>query len=232
MSIGFALFAQAVVAVAAFEAPPVPDPVLADLRGGIQLPNGIDLALTVQTQTAVNGAVVLQTVFSLTDGPPKVVVYAPSDGRTVAAPAVASSGASAGTTVMPTVTYDNRGGLVQVTPGLTVMPVAIGTGEKAAQGAVANGLEQVASGATTDNGTISQALDGSVRAIKLTGSDFSVTHLAGGTFGSAIANSGSDRTISTVTSVSIDLRNAGPDVLGSAMLRVEDTALSALASRL
>ena len=53
----------------------------------------------------------------------------------------------------------------------------------------------------------------------------------GGAFGSAILNSGSDRTISTATTVSIDLRNAGPEVLGSALLRIEDVAIGALTTR-
>jgi hypothetical protein len=61
--------------------------------------------------------------------------------------------------------------------------------------------------------------------------DIRIFHLTRNAIGSAITNTGSDRAIDTHTSVSIDLRNAGPDVLGSAMLRVEDVALGALASR-
>jgi len=231
MSIALLLLAQAAGGAQAFEASPVPDAVLAELRGGIQLPNGIDLALTVQTQTAVDGAIVLQTVFSLIDGSPELVVYAPPAGQTVAAEPVAVPENAGPTGILPTVTYDSRAGRVQVTPGLATMPVAVGSGANASS-SIAEGLERVAAGSATDSGVIGQSAQGALRAISLTGGNLSVTHFAGGAFGSAIANSGSDRTISTMTSVSIDLRNAGPDVLGSAMLRMEDVALGALASRL
>ena len=61
--------------------------------------------------------------------------------------------------------------------------------------------------------------------------DIRIVHLTGNAIGSAIANMGSDRAIDTQTTLSIDLRNAGPDVLGSTMLRVEDVGIGALTSR-
>lgn len=219
------LFAEAVVAAPVFAAAPVPDAVLGELRGGIELPNGIDLALTVQTQTAIDGAVVLRTVFALVDGPPKVFVYTPRDGQTVPASSASMAGTS-GASVGPRVAFEGGQG-VQVVPGLTVIPVIVGRGIPAVAAAGA-GLEQVdAARVATSAGVV----DRSQQAISLTGADFSVTHFIGGAFGSMIANSGSDRTISTATTVSIDLRNAGPEVLGSALLRVENLALGAVAWR-
>lgn len=223
------LFAQAIAASPVFSAVPVPDAVLADLRGGIELPNGIDLALTVQTQTAIDGAIVLQTVYSLVEGPPKILVFAPPSGRSVPLDPGSSAGAAV-SSLLPTVVFDGSTG-VQVTPGLAILPVAVGSGTQNAAAAVA-GLEQVdASSVVTDAGEVTRALEGPQQAVSLTGTDFSVTHYLGGTFGSVIANTGNDRTINTVTTVSIDLRNAGPEVLGSALLRVEDVAIGALASR-
>lgn len=214
--LGQALFAEQV---------PVADATLAQQRGGFQLPNGLDIALTVQTQTAVNGAVVLRTVFQAAQGTPTLSVYAPRQGETVAATSTGAPAAS-GATAAPVVTYDPRSG-IQVTPRATAPGVALGHAEAA--GAAA-GLEQIAGG-VTDNGVVTQAARGGVRTVELAGRDLTVTHLAGNAFGSAIANSGSDRTIDTQTSVAIDLGSAGPDVVGSAMLRVGEIAGAAVAAR-
>ncbi|MBW6527402.1 hypothetical protein KZ813_11170 [Sphingomonas sp. RHCKR7] len=206
---------------------PVPDATLADERGGFMLPGGIDVALTVQTQTAVDGAVVLRTVFQASQGAPTLTVYAPRAGVTVAAaPAVAGAAAA---TRAPTVSYDSRGGL-QVTPAASAPAVGVGAGGAAAAGVPA-GLEAIAGG-MTDHGVITQGQQGGTRTVELSGSDLTVTHLAGHVFGSAIANSGSDRTIDTQTSVAIDLGAAGAELLaGSALLRVGEVAGAATAMR-
>lgn len=212
----------------AYDGTPVPDPELAGQRGGFALPNGIDVALTVQTQTTLNGAIVLRTVFRADQGPSTLTAYAPRTGETVLAPTGAAEAGSAATR-MPTISYDARTG-ISIAPGATAPGFAIAT---AAQGAdaVPAGLVQVAAGAVTDNGTIVQADRPGPQSVELRGSDLSISHLIGNAFGSAIANSGSDRAIDTQTVVSIDLRNAGPDVLGSSMLRVQDIATDALRLR-
>lgn len=215
----------------AFDAATVPDPVLATQRGGVRLPNGIDLALSVQTQTAVNGAVVLQTVYALDKGPATLTVYAPPKGTVV--PAHSSTAPSVGPApTTPIVSYDRRTGL-SVTQGYTGMPVTIG-GQPGSSTTVPEGLAVLDQSASqnTEAGSVSSRSDGLLKTVTLTGSDFSVAHLAGGAFGSAIINSGSDRAIDTITSISIDLGNAGPDMLGSTFFRVEDVALGALGSRM
>ncbi|HEU4649990.1 MAG TPA: hypothetical protein VFS49_01115 [Croceibacterium sp.] len=219
------MLAEALVTAPVFAAAPVSDAALAEMRGGIELPNGIDLALTVQTQTAIDGAVVLRTVFALVDGPPTIRVFAPAAGQTVAEGPAALSGAT-DARIGATVVLDASQG-IQVRPGLAVLPVVVRSGP-AAVAAASGGLEPVDAPAfLTDAGVVDRSTDG----VTLTGADFSVTHFIGGAFGSAILNSGSDRTINTATTVSIDLRNAGPEVLGSAMLQVEDVALGATAWR-
>lgn len=205
--------------VAQEAAAPVADRVLAEQRGGFRLPTGVDVAITVRTDTAVNGALVLRTVFSADRGAPTVTVYAPHAGQTVASPIPAAS-AQGGT---PTVTVDARG-VLQVTPGVGTL--AVGTRDA---GALPAGLEQVAAGTVTDHGTIIEGAG--ARTVTLQGDDLAITHLTGTALGSAIANSGSDRVIDTQTSIAIDLGGAGPDKVGSAMLRVEDVALGALQTR-
>ena len=94
-----------------------------------------------------------------------------------------------------------------------------------------DGLAPIASGTTTDNGLVTAASNGALRTVTLDGPDLTITHLAGTAFGSAILNAGSDRAIDTQTAVSIDLSNAGPDVLGSSMFKIQDLAIATAALR-
>lgn len=210
-----------------FAEPPLPDADLATQRGGFRLPNGIDVALTVQSQTAVNGIVVLRTVFAVDQGPATLDVYAPRAGATVAAGRTDTSGRAVAT---PQVTYDGRHG-IQVTPGVTRTGVSIGSqpGDPLPDGLVS---VDAASGAATANGVIRQSGTASGQTVRLDGADLSIAHLTGKAFGTVIANTGSDRTIDTSTTLSIDVRNAAPDVLGSALLRVEGLATGVLAERI
>ncbi len=102
-------------APAQYEAPAVPDPELAEQRGGFRLPSGIDVAITVQTQTAVNGAVVLASVFRADQGAPTVTAYAPKPGETVAAAPPATSAEAAARA--PSITYDSRNEFYTATGG-------------------------------------------------------------------------------------------------------------------
>ena len=213
------VLAQAAVSAAPFDTPPVADTELAELRGGFHLPNGIDVALTVQTDTAVDGALVLRTVFRADQGTPTLVSYVPRAGETVA---VTRTGQGVAATTAPTISYDARGG-IQVMPGVNTVTAAIASA-KAALATIPDGLRDAGDSVARDTA-------GGVKTVTLAGTDLSITHFAGNAFGSAIANTGSDRTIDTQTSVTIDLGGAGPDVIGSAMLRVEAVALDALRMR-
>ena len=206
---------------------PVPDTELATQRGGFMLPNGIDVALTVQTQTSINGVIVLRSVFRADQGPATLTVFAPKQGETVASGGNPNGGSA---TNVPTVTYDSRSGLT-VTPAQGGPSVVITT--RNAADAVPTGLTQIANGtqATTDSGVVSQMIKGGLQSAELRAADLSITHLAGTVFGSAIINSGSDRAIDTTTTVGLDLRNAGATILASAALRVEDLAISAMQGR-
>ncbi|WP_375419717.1 hypothetical protein [uncultured Sphingomonas sp.] len=209
-------------------APAVSDPVLAEQRGGFRLPSGIDVAITVQTQTVLDGAVVLRTVFRADQGAPTLTVLAPTPGQTVAATRNAAA-AGGGQPTMPTVTYDRANG-IQLIPGVAAPQIAVTSGDTQSLAAAA-GLAPVAPGAVTDNGTVSAAGDNGLRTVTLQGPDLTITHLAGNAFGSAILNAGNDRAIDTQTSVSIDLHNAGPDVLGSSMFKIQDLAIASAALR-
>lgn len=212
-----------------YDHPPLTDPELAEQRGGFRLPNGIDVAMTVQTQTAVDGAVVLSTVFRADQGAPTLTVYTPRPGESVVGQA---SAAARNAVIAPSVTYDGRNG-IQITPGASAPPIGVAAGAASGGGGVPQGLTAVdaASGVATDAGLVTEAARGGVRTVELRGPDLTITHFAGDAFGTAIANSGSDRAIDTQTTLSIDLRNAGPDVLGSSMLRAAAIADDAVRGR-
>ena len=219
-----------IAAQAMLTSAPVPDAVLAEERGGFRLPSGVDVALSVETQTAVNGAVVLKTVFKVDQGTPTLTTYVPKTGVTVQLGTAAEGKAAGGAAAPPAITFDGRGG-VSVIPGVNMVGVSAGKASATGESALADGLQAVSGTVATDNGTVAEATRGAVRTVTLTGNDLSITHLAGNAFGSAVANAGSDRTIDTTTTVGIDLGGAGPDVVGSAMLRVEDVAIGAMMMR-
>lgn len=229
--------AEQVAAVAGQGAPvegrALPDHELAAQRGGFRLPSGIDVALTVQTQTAIDGAVVLRTVFRADQGAPTLTVSTPRAGEVVVAqPSAAPT--STGATAM-VISYDPRSG-IQATPGASVPAVSVTSGAVRTAAAAAEGLQAVdasGTGVTTDAGVVTAARTGGIDTVQLKAADLTVIHLAGSAFGSAIANSGNDRAIDTQTTISIDLSNVGADVTGAidaAMVRVQDlgSAVSAM----
>lgn len=188
------------LAAAATCGSPLADDRLAAQRGGFSLPNGIDVAMSIDTQTAVDGAVVLRSIFRIAEGAPRSAVFVPRDGRTVAAGPSAAGGKTS-------VRYES--GSAPIQPGLV----------------------RAGAGTITDHGVVVIGRSGGVRTAGLRDAGLDITHLAGTAIGSAIANSTTGQTIDTRTTVSIDLRNAGPDVLGSAMLQAQSLASDAVAGR-
>lgn len=214
-----------------FDAVELPEIVLAEQRGGIRLPGGINVALTIDTVTAVDGRIVLQTITRIADASPVVTAYAPEDGASI--PLAARGGAENLGGTPPQISYDRQHGLT-VTAGLPPVPLTVSRTAGATNEATpAEGLRtlDLSRPVTTTAGLVQARGAGGRSGVELIGADIQIFHLTGNAIGSAIANSGSDRSIDTATTLSIDLRNAGPDVLGSTMLRVEDVALRALATR-
>lgn len=207
----------------------VTDEVLAEQRGGIRLPSGIDVVLSVETRTAIDGQVVLQTIVKIDRGAPVTTVYVPETGSTVTIPQ--RSGAS-GFGAATTVTYDRQSGIrisrLAPAPGISV------TARPADQMPQLEGLKEIdiSTPVNTDHGLVSSIGNLSRPGVELKASDIQLTHFTGRAFGSGIFNSGSDRIIDTQTTISIDLHNAGPEVLGSAMFRVENVAIAAMSIRL
>lgn len=211
-----------------FSSPKVPDAVLAEQRGGIRLPNGIDVALSVETRTALDGAIVLQTVVKIEDGPPVVTVYTAEEGELVELPArnVVSVRETA------TVIYDRQNGIQIISPRQNPV-VSISSSGSNTSAEIPSGLKAVdiTNPVQVGNGILSAIGEGARTGVELRSSDLQIVHLTGNAFGSVIANSGSNRIIDTQTTIGIDLHNAGPYVLGSLIFRVENIAIEAMSTR-
>lgn len=224
-----ALLAQALSTP--FAAGPVPDPDLARMRGGFSLPNGIDIALAVQTQTKIDGAIVLRTVFQADDGPARFAAYVPT-GSAVTDRAAPQHKSATTTTTLPVIAFDNRNG-IQFAPGVTLPIVGGGQAEAISRDAP-NGFAPVSAENPTQTpaGVVTVTDVAPSYRATLDGTMLSISHLAGQAFGSIVANSADNRNIDVETRVDLSLAGASPDVLGSSMFRVENTALDALRSRL
>lgn len=218
-----------------FGVAPVSDTDLKSQRGGIRLPNGIDVALSVQTQTAVDGHIVLRTVFTLDDGPAQFSVFTPRPGEIVKLDIDRSQGGGPGTGpgtgTVTSVTYDAQNG-IQISR-MMQGPVVATTGIVDNGNDVQAGLQDVTgrTAVQTDNGLVRHRHVAGNRIADLTADDLTIAHFAGHAFGSAIANMGNDRTIDTHTVISIGLDNVNPQLIGSTMLRVEGLGIAALQSR-
>lgn len=188
------------LALAPMPTPALPDADLGTMRGGLALPGGVDLKLTVHSDTRVDGTTVLRTIFRADAGAPTLQVLV-GDGT--------GSGIGAAATG-PAVAITRDGKTAELsTAGLTEVALAPGQAIDTVAGRVR--LDSLARGAR----------------VTLQADALDVSHLVGEGLGSVIANAGDGRTIDTLTTVNIDLSGVSPEALGSAMLRVEGMALDA-----
>ncbi len=207
----------------------VAEDVLAEQRGGFRLPSGIDVTLSIDTVTAIDGRVVLQTVTRVAESAPVVTAYTPSaDGPVISA----ASAQPAAQGSAPQIVFDPQHGLT-VSAVIPAVAVAVSADSRNGVPAAIPGLQAVDldHAVPTPDGVVQRVHEGGRDMVALQGADFSVMHLTGSALGATVLNSGDDRAILTSTTLSIDLRDAGPDVLGSAMLRVEDIGILAVGSR-
>jgi len=209
---------------------PLADAELAEHRGGFSLPNGIDVALAVQTQTRVDGDIVLRTVFTVDDGPARFAAYVPTSRESAVAE---GAGRRASTSsVAPVISFDNRG-QISLAPGIVVPGVSARPGAQKISSEAPDGFVSVAPGAPSQMGTstIQVASEGTSYVANLRDTMLSITHMAGRSFGSIVENSSDNRAIDVETTIDLSLSGASPDLVGSALLRVESAALDALMAR-
>ncbi|RDE06315.1 hypothetical protein [Sphingomonas aracearum] len=222
-----ALFALLLAAapVDAWEAVPLSDEELAGMTGKFLLPSGASIAMSVTSDTLVDGQLVLRSVLNVTDRANLAVFggsgeHADAPHRPANAPGMTANGV--------TVLFDRQSGMRTIMPTYAAPAVAVNVGAAAGgeQASVVAPLS-LAPGMTiqTPAGMVSLAPSGNN--VSLHGDGIDVTHVMGPAFATAIANTVSDRTIDTVTSIDLDLTQMTPLTLGGARLGAGELALDA-----
>lgn len=208
-------------------AAPLSDPELASVTGKFLLPNGVELALSITSDTVVNGQAVLRTVLTVDHGE-QLQVFG-RDGTTTGAAYPASTAATPAAGV--NVVVDRTSGLQSVVPVRGASGGATSVNAPVADAATLGlKLLPLAAGGPavqTADGLVSLAAVRGGSQVRLAGDQYGVAHLVGGAVATALVNSGNDRTFDNVTNVAVDLRGALPMQLGSAAARVDTLALEA-----
>lgn len=169
----------------AFDRIPVADDALSSMRGGFALPGGVDVSVAVQSDTLVNGVLLLRSVYVIDKDAPSLTVF----GRTDAGQPQAGA----------------PGDLTQLslTPG--------------------------GSAASASGGTVRVEATGTGSQVVLSQPTLDVRHLTGQALGAVVLNRGNDVSIDTVSNINIDLKDATPFNIGSAIFRVDAAAIDSAA---
>jgi hypothetical protein len=218
-----------------FAAPRVVDAELAHMRGGLRLPNGLDISLGIDIQTWIDGRLALHTVYAsegpasgvriFTDGvqPVKTVPAAAtirSDG-VPGIPLLVVDRSPTGTTILPTnATAATTVNLVNGAPSIWLS----GEGQEEIF-ATPNGPAVAA-----PPGEVSLIADPCGTIVTLRTPGLEIRQLIGQATGVVIANSSNDRVIDTISSVNVDLKGVSPKLL-SGVFAAQRAALDALLSR-
>ncbi|WP_230482265.1 hypothetical protein [Sphingomonas sp. Leaf21] len=213
------------------DAAPVPDRELATMRGGLMLPNGLNVAIGIDIQTRIDGVLALHTIFS--SEAPGVRVF--TNGATGQAQVPGTVTVGTGEPDWPTVS-------VSRTPTGTIVtaPGAGSPGVNIVSGPTTGWLD--ASGQTpvpvTPNGPAVAASSGTIRLtsddrgsqVQLLTPTTEIRHLVGQATGAVVSNTANDRVIDTVSTVNVNLVGL-PAGLMNGVLMVNRIATEAAGSR-
>jgi len=198
-----------------FDAPRVGDGELATMRGGMELPNGLNVNIGIDLQTRVDGVLLLNTVYS-SDGPSAGIhVYTASNPAPFASHGASSSTVNATiatatpTSAAPTVVvqYSPTGTSVQSIPSAPTTnvviggaPAAVDTTGQAAVPVIINGPT-----VTTSQGdyTLKSTSGGAIATFQ--SPSLTIQQAIGQATGSVVLNTANNRSIDTTGVVNIGL---------------------------
>jgi hypothetical protein len=212
----------------------VSDEELAEERGGFVLPNGVDVALAAQIDTARNGELILRSVFRVEGSTQSMTVYAPAPGTT--GPAVqGGAGVPKAGAPAPLLVVGGDTGMARVEPGpaLAAVSINVQTGPRPNLGEAPKGLDPLpltagGPGIETAAGLVSLAALPTGMRVTIDGHMLDVHHLFGQAFGPAVANTASDQVIESATLVNIQLGNADALRVVAGTARAQGIALDAV----
>jgi len=211
-----------------------PDRALARMRGGLRLPNGLNVAIGIDIQTWVDGSLALHTIYSSEGANAGVRVYTDGTDAPTTAPgtvtvsmpaanggAVVVDRSPTGTTITaPTWTVPVNLNLVQGAPSIWLD---------------AEGQKQVpvtpnGPAVQSDSGKIKLTTDDRGATVTLDAPMLEVQHLVGQATGIVVANTANDRAIDTVSSLNVDLQGVSPALM-SGMFIANRIAADAVSRR-
>lgn len=181
----------------------VSDDTLAGMRGGMTLPNGMQVGLGIRMDSFVDGQLVLRSV--LTPGSEDGLQIYTGGSDSAQSPQSQSS-----STPVVTVTTGGTGGAGPLDDGAVPLDLQPG------------GM------AETPAGTIRVEPDNAGGAVVVLESPtLELRHLLGAATGQLIANSANNRQIDTITEINVDVQGPLP-LSGSDMLRIDRTIIDAV----
>jgi hypothetical protein len=211
MSIALMIVAAATAAAPASPRggpPPVPDVELATMRGGLMLPNGLNVAIGIDIQTRIDGVLALHTIFSSEAPTAGVRVY--TDG-TKPSEVPGTVTVETGNPEWPTVSVSRAPtGTTVTAPGATT-PSSVNIVSGPATGWLdAAGQTPVP---VTPNGPAVNAAPGSIRLttddrgsqVALVTPTIEIRHLVGQATGAVVSNTANDTSIDTVSTINVNL---------------------------
>ncbi len=207
-----------VTAPSLFDSPRVSNADLAEMRGGFSLPDGLNIAIGIDVQTRIDGALALRTVYS-SEGPDAGIrAYAGDSGPATSTGGTSVGGVAAGATV--SVSRSSDGTTIVSAPGVGPTSVTIVSAAPPASDGGGSALPLTANGAPVQTASGSYSLTTTDRGNVVTfeGPSIEVQHLIGQATGVIVANTANNRTIDTTSTVNIDLQNMPVAQIASAFI--------------
>lgn len=191
----------------AFDKVPVADDALSSMRGGFALPGGVDVSVAVQSDTLVNGVLLLRSVYVIDKGAPTLTVFGRTDPIPEQAPVPGKNVSTSSLTVSTQRT----------------------TSDGAPSGLTQLNLTPDGSAAAASGGTVRVERAGMGSQVVLSQPTLDIRHLTGQALGAVVLNRGNDVSIDTVSNINVDLKDATPFNIGSAIFRVDAAAIDSAA---
>ena len=214
---------------------PVPDQELATMRGGVLLPNGLNVAVGIDIQTRIDGVLALHTIYTSEQPNPGIRVFTDGTNSPATAPTTTTV-ITGGSGMIPTVSVGRSPTGTTIVASSSSAPMTVNVVSGPTSGwldaagqtmvpVVANGPAVAAS-----SGVISLANDDRGARVTLVTPSVQVDHLVGQATGAVVFNTASNRVIDTVSSVNVDLVGI-PAGLSGGILMVNRLAADAASRR-
>jgi hypothetical protein len=225
---------SAPVSAAMLQAQALSNEQLATLRGGVLLPNGLDISIGIDIQTLVNGQLALHTVLS-TEAPTPFGLRVLNGGSASSMPPTVTIPAAAQSS--PLLVLDRQSGSSSVAPTSasgpnTTIHVLNAPTDTWPRYPDENTVPVSPNGpsVTTPFGTVQITQDSRGAVVSLSDPTLLVQHLVGEASGVTVANTANNQVVQTQSAIDVDVHGAWP-AIANALFRVNNVATNAAVTR-